>query len=706
MSTSVTGRVVDDSGNGIPGLQVTVRGESEIFTSQLGTTATTDSSGNYTVTIPEDPFAGSSSSPRKVGVHIFTVKGTRELSHASYDDPSTGSLSATQVTLRAADVTGWAVSLPGSTNALPIRNGNALRPLIDDQTAWGHVAQAITGAQKSILVMQLTFDLPKLDADVIDADPEIVLSFPASFDPANPVPDLAGYQRPEILLLNAAQNGRTVRVMIGKPEKGLVSVVDGVLLLAPLLIGLLLGFRPAWTMWNTLWAHLMGPDGDADAVEAYFKIVNSDAKAITFKTGAFSVLHAKAVLIDTVADGIDNAQAIVLGSPFEQSYWDTNDHLFYEPRRGSCAGEPIPVHDVSLSVRGPGVADLQQEYLVRYNRDSDASDKLVALDPPPAEITTPGDSETLASVQLVRTVNNKTLPGLDDGEQGILEAYLRAIENATQYIYIENQYFTDEAIGRALAAALKREANLQVIVMVNVLPDMPFYPTWQNNLIERIRRDAGTEGAKRFSAFTAWSHATASAQHHHTKPVIMPNYLHTKTAIVDGKWATIGSANLDGASLDEFEILRPLQFGDYRNDELNYLVFNDIEGCPATTFVDDLRLALWSEHLGIDKAASQMSSATLSAGTGGWLKLWTDTATAKLQALITDPTVIDPTKGRVLAYPASGLSGFGQLMSWSHPHANFLESSKIGGKGVDLGKIDLVEHTTAYNLTTGVWADD
>jgi phosphatidylserine/phosphatidylglycerophosphate/cardiolipin synthase-like enzyme len=326
------------------------------------------------------------------------------------------------------------------------------------------------------------------------------------------------------------------------------------------------------------------------------------------------------------------------------------------------------------------------------------------LDPAPAGVTA-ASGEYAATVQIVRTVNESTLPGLDPGEEGTLEAYLRAIENATKYIYFENQYFTNEAIADALVAALNDTSrpDLQVVLMVNVIPDMPFYPTWQTNLFERIRREAGAN-ASRFGVFTAWTHDNAEPSHKHQNPIIMPNYLHTKTAVVDGLWATIGSANLDGASLDQFQVLRALQFGNYRNDELNCVIFNGVDDADATDAVDQLRLELWSEHLGIPDNDARLSSQTLEASKG-WLKLWTDQATAKLQGLISNPGTIDSSNGRVLAYPAGATSGFGLLWGWSHPHKNFLQTSKIGGTAPDLSKFDLVEQTTAFNYATGKWAD-
>ena len=48
-----------------------------------------------------------------------------------------------------------------------------------------------------------------------------------------------------------------------------------------------------------------------------------------------------------------------------------------------------------------------------------------------------------------------------------------------------------------------------------------------------------------------------------------PVYIHAKGAIVDDSWATIGSANLDGLSLDYNLLLSPLVFGETTACELN-----------------------------------------------------------------------------------------------------------------------------------------
>jgi hypothetical protein len=352
------------------------------------------------------------------------------------------------------------------------------------------------------------------------------------------------------------------------------------------------------------------------------------------------------------------------------------------------------VHDVSVAVRGPAVKDIHDAFRLHWNTSDPGS--------PVAEITmaaavaalNPGE-DAIVSLQLVRTINAGAFPApLDKGEHGILEGYLRAIEQAKKYIYLENQYFTNEAIGKALVSALNDTSRpaLQIIVMLNLKPDMPCYPSWQAKLIERIRKDAGAN-ASRIEFFTAWSHDDPVPSKGHPNPMIMANYLHTKAGIVDGVWATIGSANLDGASLDAFQFLHAIQFGDNVNHELNYLFFNGIDGHPGpgagADAIDLFRRELWGEHLGIDAGDPKLASTD--ANNADWLTLWKTTAANKLSGLINHPATTpasDPTLGRVLKHPdkiATDPLGFLKNVS------------------VPLDNLELVQQVPSFSFADGDW---
>ena len=684
MSTSVTGKVVDidNPNNGFSGLPVVVRDTSAIVASQLGTTST-GSDGSFTITIAADSFSGTELGPRQLEVSVRTAVVGRLLYLQTYPDSDSDTTTIDTISLKQADVTGWAVTLPGTSNALPVREGTALQAFVDDKTAWSAVNSAMKNAKSAISMMQLALDMPRsYQANAADESPEVVLDFPDSFDGTTSANDLNTFPRPERTMVTATQGGHAVKVLISSTGNAFINFIVTVV---------------------HVWNHLFhgAPYPDAGEVQKYFTEAGTTAKALTFTTTGLSVVHAKTVLVDAVDASADVSNAYLLGSPFEQSYWDSGNHQVYEARRGSCSGEPVPVHDVSIGIRGPMVKDLQDQFVVHWTKADDGSNPAVALTNPPAAITTANQGEYVAAAQLVRTVNVDTLPALPNGEMGLLEAYLRAIENATDYIYFENQYFTNETIGKALVAALNKQANLQVILMVNVVPDMPFYPHWQTELFARIRKDAPSAAA-RFGVFTAWSHEAASAGHKRKdnkddNPLLMPNYLHTKTAVVDGNWATIGSGNLDGASLDEFQIMRPF-IGVNRNDELNCVVYDGVDGHASSGFADALRVALWSEHLGIPTTDSRLAKPATPPS--NWLTLWNTQAAAKLQVLINSPTTIDPNNanGRVLAFPPTAPGDY----------AKFIAAAGINAKdssGKIANPVCLVEQTTAFSFHDGKWAD-
>jgi phosphatidylserine/phosphatidylglycerophosphate/cardiolipin synthase-like enzyme len=294
-----------------------------------------------------------------------------------------------------------------------------------------------------------------------------------------------------------------------------------------------------------------------DVSDYYFAAQPNDVTVAAFPISVFTLVHAKLCVVD-------DQKAILLGSPFIQGYYDgptippgSAPHAIDDPRRGE--GVEFPIHDVSLAVRGPAVAALQQTFQLHWDVAKPGNLNPAIPGPP---ITSVNPPEHLATVQVIRTLPKATFtsdPELDkNGETQCLEAYLRAIENAQQLIYLENQYFTNVAIANALIAALNDPArpNLEIIVLINITPDIPFYPSWQKHRIEEIFEQAGA-AASRIEFFAAFTHEAPSGAH--TKGRIIPNYFHSKVGIVDNLWATIGSANLDGNSLDEAQLLHALR---------------------------------------------------------------------------------------------------------------------------------------------------
>ena len=72
-------------------------------------------------------------------------------------------------------------------------------------------------------------------------------------------------------------------------------------------------------------------------------------------------------------------EALLLGSPMEQDYYDSLQHAVDEPRRGKSAKKG-PIHDVSVGVRGPAVGHMQELFNNHWNVA--ASDYKLPVAPP------------------------------------------------------------------------------------------------------------------------------------------------------------------------------------------------------------------------------------------------------------------------------------------------------------------------------------
>jgi phosphatidylserine/phosphatidylglycerophosphate/cardiolipin synthase-like enzyme len=246
---------------------------------------------------------------------------------------------------------------------------------------------------------------------------------------------------------------------------------------------------------------------------------------------------------------VDGAVAFVGGidlSSYAGDRLDTSEH----PARGS-----IGWHDATTRIRGPAVADVAEHFRLRWREVT--GEELPQPAPPPAA----GSVE----LQVVRTVPEKIYRGLPNGEFTILESYLRAFRSAERLIYLENQFLWSPEIVAVLRQKLRNPPD-ERFRLVLLLPAKP------NNGNDDTRGQLGVlaaadGGAGRFLACTLFQPGGAGR----------PVYVHAKIGIVDDRWLTVGSANLNEHSL-------------FNDSEMN-VVTHDEAVAKAT------RLQLWSEHL-------------------------------------------------------------------------------------------------------------
>jgi len=631
MSTSATGRVVRGA-DGTPwvGLTVTVTDIGVLFDDEMARQRT-GPDGRFMLTYGGSGWADIFSE-RHLVFEVLDVSG-RSLARVDLEDTAGLVLPVPDIVVRPTDVEGLQVTL-GTGAAAFVSSGNAITFLVDNVQAWHHLGQAFADATSSIEFMQLDFEIPgRFQPNPVSERPVVVFDFepPAPTDAAPRMVNAPLDVRPERVLENRARlDGVTVRILLSR------WVVEPHLLLLGAGLAGPLGMVLTLLVGGVLQA--LGVLTTADEVTNYFGQAGlPNIKVHPAPTPIFGPTHAKLVIVD-------GTEAVSVSSPFLQSYFGDEAHPIDDPRRGD--NDKRPIHDVSAAVRGPAVADLYEAFRLHWNTHVPGE--------PVAPIARPGPAaggDAVVPLQVVRTLIGGRFAAPADGEKGVLEAYLRAIATAEHLIYLENQYFTNETIAGALVTALRTRPALQVVILVNISPDVPIYWTWQRQLVARVRAALNDEQRGRFGVFTRWLHEPPGPRTPRAR--IVPNYVHSKVAIVDDRWATVGSANLDGASLDFIQVLHDYQLGPpVRNTEVNLLVLPDPDGrSPAA---DLLQRRLWAEHLGYWKSPGVPDpDQKVLAGPPpkDWLKLWVDAANAKLGLLKSNPNAVSP--GAVLTWPTA-----------------------------------------------------
>jgi cardiolipin synthase len=254
---------------------------------------------------------------------------------------------------------------------------------------------------------------------------------------------------------------------------------------------------------------------------------------------------------------VDGAVAFAGGVNISSGY--SNSSLF---RARNKAPAVVGWRDTHVQIQGPAVAAMQWSFLEHWV----------------SQTATPlADSDFFPAAKPAGKSLVRVLATTPDGGQEIYRAYVLAIQAARHSVHITSAYFLpDRSLVAALLEAAARGVDVRILLpSVNESP-LVFYAG------QSLYQELLQGGVRLYQLRVA--------------------VLHAKTAVIDGLWSTVGSANLDLRSF-------------LHNHELNVVVYDEAIGqAMEAAFAEDqmaaaeITLAQWQQRPLMDRLKQWLAS--------------------------------------------------------------------------------------------------
>jgi phosphatidylserine/phosphatidylglycerophosphate/cardiolipin synthase-like enzyme/uncharacterized membrane protein YdjX (TVP38/TMEM64 family) len=234
---------------------------------------------------------------------------------------------------------------------------------------------------------------------------------------------------------------------------------------------------------------------------------------------------------------IDDAIAFSGGLDLTSRRWDTCEHRADDPRRVANGVPYPPFHDLMAVVDGEAARVLGEIARERWRRATDASI------PAPRRSRDLWPASVRAELTAVTAGISRTVPEREQGGgvREVEQLFLDMIARARRHIVIENQYFTANRVGEALAARLAERDGPEVIVVLRLLS----HGWLEEHTMEALR----TRLINRLRAADRWQRFGVYYPH---VPGLKDGTcldVHSKMMAVDDEWLRIGSANICNRSM-------------------------------------------------------------------------------------------------------------------------------------------------------------
>jgi phosphatidylserine/phosphatidylglycerophosphate/cardiolipin synthase-like enzyme len=211
--------------------------------------------------------------------------------------------------------------------------------------------------------------------------------------------------------------------------------------------------------WRT-WMHSQDPERSTSA-----KAFNSGAM------GAEPTHHQKMVLIDY--EHPELALGFVMGHNMLDEYWDQNEHSYVRMHPMMGRNGFHPRQDISSRLSGPILYDLNKNFCQAWD---DATGQMLGQSRAgvsACQLTLRRNMDTPVMAQILRTQSQHG----EDGVKDIEAMYLQAVNNTSNFIYIENQYFRFPPLAEKIKALVKgyqqggRDTPVYLFVVTNANDD-------------------------------------------------------------------------------------------------------------------------------------------------------------------------------------------------------------------------------------------
>jgi phospholipase D1/2 len=278
---------------------------------------------------------------------------------------------------------------------------------------------------------------------------------------------------------------------------------------------------------------------------------------------------------------IDGRIVFVGGLDLCSGRWDDRDHPVDSPSRvNSDQNGYAPFHDLQSYQVGPAAKKFAELFISRWNCANGVELELPTVSTHyriPFKPTVPITAESIAisRTQLGKADQQKPV-------QEIRRLFLDAIDAAERLIYVENQYFSSNALYKALIDRMmdSRRSHLEIILVIAKDADAVVEQLSIGIVQEKLLRELQGIAAETGHAFGIYYPASVRSDGKETA-----TYIHSKLFLVDDRFLSVGSANMNNRSMG-------------LDTELNVSWEAPADDHAVSRAIQGARVDLLSEHVG------------------------------------------------------------------------------------------------------------